>query len=284
MSRFVEHRMLLIGVYLGLTVTMIAGGSEPDLSIREWVEQGNWLYQEKRYDEAMSAYCQAERQGAHNADLYYNIGNAAFRLKRTGRAILYYERALWLDPGHDDARHNLSYVQQFLTDRIPETEASAPARAWGWLISQLGLTATGWIGLVLWAVLCLLFVLFFRWRHEARRRPAGVTLTVVLLLFIVWAAIFAGMIWRLETIREGIILTEKVDVRSGPAADDPILFTVHEGHKVSIRSVAGDWYQIVLPNGWNGWSPAAAVGEIQLPAGHPAAAIHQAGESANVDG
>jgi hypothetical protein len=191
------------------------------------------------------------------------MGNAAFRLNKIGLSVLYYERALWLDPGLEDARYNLEYAEQFLTDRIPAPEITAPARVWNWLLSRLGLTVTGWIGLVLWSALCLTFILFFSWRHQPRRRPAGVALTAVLLLFLLWAAVFAGMIWRQETVREGVVLAEKVDIRSGPAKDDPVLFTIHEGHKLGIRAVSGDWYQIVLPNGWNGWTPAEFVGEIQ---------------------
>jgi len=281
MRRIWAHGIVL--VILCLNAAWIAGRAETARSIREAVEQGNWLYQEKQYAEALAAYGQAERLGARNADLFYNIGNVAFRLKETGLAILYYERALWLDPGHDDARYNLDYVRQFLTDRIPEPEESTPARVWHWLVSRLGLTVTGWIGLALWAGLCLSFTLFFRWRHDARRRPAGVALTIVLLIFAMWAAVFAGMIWRQETVREGVILAAKVDVRSGPSVDDPVLFTVHEGHKVSIRSVTGEWYQMVLPNGWNGWTPAGAVGEIQLFSGD-LLSTPQEGEDAKVSG
>jgi hypothetical protein len=279
-------RWVLAGrIYFLVWVCLLSGVGRADSgqNVTELVEKGNWLYQEKDYLSAMDSYRQAEHMGAKNPELFYNIGNTAFRLNKVGLAILYYERALWLNPGHDDARYNLNYVEQFLTDRIPEPEISTPARVWNWLLSRVGLTATSWIGLVVWALLCLSFVMFFSWRHEPRRRPAGVILTAVLLVFIIWSAIFAGMIWRQETVREGVVLASKVDIRSGPAEDDPVLFTIHEGHKLGIRGTSDEWYQIVLPNGWNGWTPARFIGEIQRE-DFDKLSVYFDGESENVAG
>ena len=56
-----------------------------------------------------------------NGHLYYNLGNAYFRLKLLGHAILYYERARVLIPGDDDLDYNLRYVRQQTKDMVEET-------------------------------------------------------------------------------------------------------------------------------------------------------------------
>ena len=69
-------------------------------------------------------------------------------------------------------------------------------------------------------------------------------------------------IYQAETLREGVVLVDKVDVVSGPAADNSILFSIHEGLKIRIENELEDWLHISLENGWNGWVKKDAVGMI----------------------
>ena len=62
--------------------------------------------------------------------------------------------------------------------------------------------------------------------------------------------------WRIyeaNNLQQGIIVEQKVDIRSGPGAQNVTVFTVHEGTKVRIRGDAPGWYQVSLANGWVGW-------------------------------
>jgi tetratricopeptide (TPR) repeat protein len=68
-------------------------------------------YKQELYKEALSIYLADANAGRASADLYYNIGNTYYRLKDNARAILYYEKALRLDPGCSDARYNLEFVR-----------------------------------------------------------------------------------------------------------------------------------------------------------------------------
>jgi len=235
----------------------VGGGITPT------VEQANQSYGEGKYQDAYDIYKEMEKNGAQNADLFYNLGNASFRVRKIGESVLYYEKALWLNPGHDDARFNLNYIEHFLIDKIPAPEYSLPARIWQWLLARVGANSAGWILLILLALACACAVLFFRLRFDPKRRPAGVVLAVLLCFMLLWTGIFGGMIWREETIHEGVIVAPSADVRSGPSTDNPALFTIHEGHKVDLKAASRDWYQIVLPNGWNGWVPERTVGLIQ---------------------
>jgi len=47
--------------------------------------------QEEKFDEAVKLYNQIIDNGYEGAELYYNLGNAYFRLGKLGYAILYYE-------------------------------------------------------------------------------------------------------------------------------------------------------------------------------------------------
>ena len=90
-----------------------------ETELRTLVDQGVQAFAGGRYAEAEKAWGRAWAGGLHNADLACNLGDAAFRQRRLGPAVLWYQRALWLNPGHDDARHNLEFARQFLADKVP---------------------------------------------------------------------------------------------------------------------------------------------------------------------
>ena len=90
-----------------------------------------------------------EGENLESADLYYNIGNTYFKLDDIAHAILYYERALKLDPAHADARHNLEIATQLTLDRVDAVpdfilvswfrgvRQSLSADTWAWLTLAL---------------------------------------------------------------------------------------------------------------------------------------------------
>ena len=61
-------------------------------------QSANLLYQEGKYEKALEDYRQISESGLESADLYYNMGNAAYRSNSIGYAILYYEKALKMEP------------------------------------------------------------------------------------------------------------------------------------------------------------------------------------------
>src|SRR5215472_19154020 len=89
--------------------------------------KANQEYAGADFSAAVSDYEELVRSGQDTPNLFYNLGNAYFRKKDFGRAILNYERALALEPHHPEAQANL---------RIARDEARAleqvPARWEQW--------------------------------------------------------------------------------------------------------------------------------------------------------
>ena len=75
------------------------------------------LYQKGKYPEAAQAYEHLLQEGEH-ADLYYNLGNAYYRMNDIGRCILNYERAALRDPGNSDIQFNLALARTKTIDKI----------------------------------------------------------------------------------------------------------------------------------------------------------------------
>src|SRR5438105_6076073 len=69
--------------------------------------KANQAYAKGRFEEAANAYESLIQSGNWNANLFYDLGNAEYRLGDFGQAVLNYERALALEPRHPEAEANL---------------------------------------------------------------------------------------------------------------------------------------------------------------------------------
>ena len=78
--------------------------------------------------------------GLESASLYCNTGDAFYKDGNIAKAILYYERALKLDPSYEDARYNLEFLDYGIQDRIdpvPEFILKVWARKICWIMEPL---------------------------------------------------------------------------------------------------------------------------------------------------
>src|SRR5256886_8061056 len=85
--------------------------------------KANQEYAQGHFAEAISGYEALVRTGQWSANLFYDLGNAYFRVGDFGHAILNYERALALEPHHPETQANL---------RIARDEARALELQPGW--------------------------------------------------------------------------------------------------------------------------------------------------------
>ena len=229
----------------------LSGYAAPDTDSL-W-EQGVTAYSESRWQEASDAWMQIADAGLESAQLYYNIGNAFFKGGDNARAILWYERALKVDPSYEDARVNLEFVRTQIQDRIeevPEFFLEAWGRKMCWTLPSN-----------VWAILCLVFlgatlacVLLFL-LGSGRTRKIGFFAGLVLLLGTLLCLDFA--FWqRTDALKhDGAVVIEAVaEVKSSPGSGVS-LFVLHEGTKVKLLESVGDWENISLADGRQGWIP-----------------------------
>jgi hypothetical protein len=235
-------------------------------------QAGVRLYNGRQFEAADAAWRTAAAGAPRNADLYYNLGNAAFRRQKLGEAVLYYRRALWLAPQHAETTYNLNYINKLLLDRVVPEPPGVPVLIRERLIAWLGVDAISYLFLAAFGVACLAGWYALRVRDLPLRRPAmglaaGAAMLLILCGLLFWTACSRDLAHG-----EAVVLARRLDVRSGPSSGNPVLFTVHEGLLVELAAQTNGWRQVVLPNGWNGWVPAdqlAIVQEFALPAGPP---------------
>lgn len=243
---------------LGTVVPVVAAAGE----LEDRFATANRMYEEGRFAQAASEYEAILQYGLENENLYYNLGNAYFKMADLGPALLNFERAHRLAPGDREIRENLDFARSLLYDRM---EIPAPPFPFDVLI-RVRRSVSLDTETILFVVLYLIAAGFLSayLLNEGRSSPKLPLygLAISLLLCTGVGVSLGAHIHALRTRQFVIILSDAVDVRSGPGPNQTVLFTVHEGLKAEIRTERGDWLQVSLPNGWNGWIPRASAGII----------------------
>lgn len=211
---------------------------------------GNSAYAAGKYEEARNAYSRA-LAAEPRSNVWFNHGNASFRLNEPGRASLSYERALLAQPHHPEAAANLKFVRTKTSARVKEGEWTEKAARYAhtpiatWLV--LG---SAWLGLSLIAgSLC-------------GRRSRALLVFGILLTLLGSAGVAALQFVHAEVDAAGIIITERSDARTEPADRASLVETLPAASRVRIISEQGGWTYCDLPGGSRGWLPSKEVERI----------------------
>ncbi len=238
-----------------ISLFMITNLHAETISVEETasVEEANHLYAEKKYIEAAAMYEEILDTQGSSPELYYNLGNAYFRLNELGKSILNYERALRLSPGFADAKFNLEFANQQVVDNIVLSDSFFLKR-WVSAIIKFYTTNTWFIIAAVFFILALPSLLIFIFGRNKLMRKSFFYIGFVFILISALSVLFAKIqMDHLLDHDEGIIITGAVVVKGSPDQSGTELFQLHEGTKVAVESELGEWYEIKLANGSIGW-------------------------------
>jgi tetratricopeptide (TPR) repeat protein len=219
-------------------------------------DKANREYAQGHFKEAISSYEALVHAGQWNANLFYDLGNAYFRIGDFGHAILNYERALALDRHHPEATANL----QIARDEARALELQ-PSRLERYLqfatANQYAVVAVAAFWLVIFAVAAMIFA--------GRRSAALMTLSVCCLL------VCAFSVWAIYTLERGsngsalaIVTGKDVQARLATADTANSVLALPPGSEIKILSTRGDWTYAALPNDLRGWIQAKNAEQVRL--------------------
>jgi tetratricopeptide (TPR) repeat protein len=216
------------------------------------------------YEKAILRYERILREGAlENGGLYYNIGNAYFRMKDIGRAILNYRRAEQYIPNDPNLQQNLSYARARRTDKVEEPQEERILKTvffWHYDLSAR-------VKSVAFAVTFVTVWLAAATRLFTRRKAVSWALAVSAVLA---AAFLVSLLIETADRRAaepGVVLSEAVVARKGdsetyePSFQEPL----HAGTEFEVVEERGRWYHVALADGRRCWLPAGDVGLVRSP-------------------
>jgi tetratricopeptide (TPR) repeat protein len=213
----------------------------------------NRQYKEEKFDDAIEMYQKIQSRGYVSAALYYNIGNAYFKMRKYPKAILYYERSLLIEPGNINTKYNLSKARMYNIDKIDEIPEIIFKR-WSYKIFNI-LTSNSWsiISVLTFLVSLFLLLVYFLSMRLSLKKISFYTAVILLLISMISFYCAYEVKSAITKNNAGIIMSPTVTVRSSPQSTGTNLFIIHEGTKVYIIGRLDNWYEIRLGDGKQGW-------------------------------
>jgi tetratricopeptide (TPR) repeat protein len=194
------------------------------------------------FEGAVKLYEQLLESGFINGQIYYNLGNAYYRLGMPGKAIIYYRRAERLLPRDADIKANINLLKRDFADR--ETISQKPeilkvACFWYFYLNLSEITAiTIYIYLALIASILSIIFLRLQWIKK---------------IIIVFASCFLVLIISLgikaynqNSVEMGVVIVNESKIRYGPGEEYEPRFKIHEGAEVRIEEKKDKWYKVYV--------------------------------------
>ena len=242
-----------IAFVLGLFFSSVAAGiAQPAAQFMK----ANQEYAGGDFNAAVDDYEELVRSGQDTPNLFYNLGNAYFRKKDFGHAILNYERAIALEPHHPEAQANLRIARD--EARALELVPTRLERALGFATrNQWVVTTATTFWLSAFSIVATVFM---------RNRRRSLIVLSILSMSIFGISVFAT--WELGPRKSSaalaIIVAQSADARLATADTANRVLTLPAGSEINILSERGDWIYAALPNGLRGWLPAKSAEQVRL--------------------
>jgi tetratricopeptide (TPR) repeat protein len=216
-------------------------------------EQANQLYRSGEIQKSAEMYEAIVKNGYESPSLYYNLGNAYFKLENIPSAILNYERAKRLAPHDEDISYNLKLANLRVIDKIEPIPQLFFTEWWNALIHLF--TVDGWSKLMIISLWCMAAA-FAGMLLASRLSFRKISLLAIALSVILIVISFVSIRQEYQQMfhqQGAIIFSASVSVKSAPDEQSTDLFVLHEGVKVELLDNVGNWVKIRLPDGKVGW-------------------------------
>jgi tetratricopeptide (TPR) repeat protein len=237
--------MILMLITFGLS-HFCAAQSQAELAL---LDSANTLYDQGEYTAAAAVIQSFVDQGIVDEAVYYNLGNCFFKVGDKKNAVLYYEKALKINSGNEDAAYNLSVVNGTLIDQFEEL----PSFSTRPLFAAInGVVSSDFIALL--SILCLVVAVirFYVMKKKAQNftfTNSWVLLVVACFLYL-WGAVQKDAV---HSFSSAVVSINGMEVHSEPKESSTLLFELNEGTKVELVKQSDQWYNVKTKDGNQGW-------------------------------
>lgn len=220
----------------------------------------NTAYDNSNFQTAIDNYLKLLERGIRTPEIYYNLGNAYFKIDQIGLSIAAFRHSLQIDHSFEPARENLEYVRKYTVDKVEEKPR-------GFLLN-LWYNATGFFSpqgyfiftlASFWALIALLsvFILGF-----SKKELLTYLLILLAIVFMLSSVVTYSVVDKELNTKWGVLTATSAELREGPGEDFERIFTGHEGLEFKILSQRQNYYLVELKSGLKGWIKSSLLTEI----------------------
>lgn len=250
-------------IIISMLLTVLA---LPIVAANANIERANQAYKQELYNEALNLYLHEAQETGVSSALYCNIGDTYYRLKDNVHAVLYYERALLLDPSNSDARFNLEFVRGKM--QLPDDAGDSWFSNWvDQTVSRLSSNTWAIIAIITFLLL-LAGVAAYLFLDNVLVRKIGFFGAAVMIVATILANMAAFHVYHKATAGNGaIIMPESVTLSTAPRSPrdkQEEAFELRQGTRVEIvdsisDKATGKWLQVSTAGGHKAWLKAQDV-------------------------
>lgn len=212
--------------------------------------QARQAYDQGQYQEAIDLYQELLEEGYDNGELYFNLGNAAYKSGQLGEALAFFRRASSRLPWDKDIEHNINYIRQLVKQPMQkENPIDYLTKHFFYKLSAQRLSK---IALVFYLLLIIsIGALILKKNQHAGWKWGAAGLG---LLFIFFSVVASARLVVAKQVKWGVVVSSQAEARNGPGEDYQVGFTVPEGREVRILGTESDWLAIgLVQEGYKGW-------------------------------
>ena len=216
-------------------------------------DEGNALYNQGNYTEAIEKYTSIINNGSESAELYYNLGNAYYKINDIANSIFYFEKSLLLDPNNNETINNLSFSQNMTIDRIETVPVNQVSKFISKFTNLFDYNTWFLISILFEFLSLIVFSLYlFNKNSDTKKRYFSIG-SLFLFCFIIFLSLGVNSKSEYEKNNPAILFDSRISFKSEPNERSEELFLLNEGTKVNVLEKINEWSLIELSNGSKGW-------------------------------
>jgi len=216
-------------------------------------DQATTAYNAKEYEKAVNLYEDILENGEHSASVYYNLGNAYYKLNKIAESIYFYEKALLLAPDDQEIKTNLSYAKNMTLDAIDTLPETGISKLYKNVTGKLTFDQWAYLSIVFLFLFVILYITFYYSAYSTRKRWSFIGSIIALFLCLTSIAFAFVQQSDFNAAQPAIIFAEESIIKSEPNLTSQQVFVLHAGTKVNIEEHLNDYYKIKLSDGKTGW-------------------------------
>lgn len=256
--------------YISILLMMISSITLGSLTTyADVISAADSAYVNEQYSEAISKYEDVMQTEGVSSELYFNLGNAYSKSGDYGHALVYYLRALRLDPANSKAEANMKYIESKVYDSNKaelkgkklslDPDASTFFSSLKRFICSRHLSDT-W---AIWALICFLLLVggiaLYIFTQVVVLRKIGFFSSFIFLGFTAVFVVFSFMAASYQS-NDGVVVGAKVKLMTEPSAvskEHPV--ALNRGTRMTVLDVFPappehpQWYKVRLNSDFVGW-------------------------------
>ena len=236
--------------------------SKADERAKLLFEKGNACYAKAQYQAALNTYRKILNEGYQSAIIYYNLGNASYKMGDIPHALLYFEKGHKLAPGDEDINFNIRLIDTKITDKIDQVPEFFVTKWYKELLLGISINTLS-IFIVVIVLLASVMLIIYLFTISLFIKKASFYASFILFILGVTLIFVANrQVSYFHNHHQAIIFGSSVTIKSSPDAKSKTLFLIHEGTKVNVLESSNGWNKIGINNGNEGWMKGSDLREI----------------------